>query len=227
MFEYSICQEQPWVCTSLLRIILQEHLLLVSIFTILCILTAFLIVIAIPFIKQKKHAYHPLVTFFAAFLFLFFSPVAMLQLVLAQQGTLLTSATVKCMLLKAPNKCYEFAAVTLIQRDTTEAILEKSFAICDLGSDSAKCKVAVCDYSALNPEDVTSFEKQQCWQKIAPTCQDGVILPNVPCGCYSAELGRYAAYTEEWYRTYWEVYRKMDPPPYCCNGSVSSRACAP
>lgn len=243
--EYSICQSQPWVCMSLPRILVTEYALTGVIFVLLCAFTALLAVIAIPFLKRKRRKYHPLIAFKLIFLFLLFSPLAMLQLTLAQKGVKLTSNTVKCIMLSAPNQCYTFAAITAASVDKLAQLnFDNSFAICDLTPESAKCKVQVCDY--LQVESITTSEverlslkgedaasrsarlstvQQQCWEEIAPTCPNGNILDNIPCGCYSPELGRFAVHTEFWLTEYWEKYRKMDPKPYCCDGEKSPYSC--
>lgn len=245
MLEYSICQEQPWVCTSLPRILLTEYGTSLLIFGILCIVTAMLAVIAIPFLKKKRRKYHPVITFFIILITLLFSPIVMLQLTLAQKGAPLTSNLTKCILLDAPSECYAFAAITTAQYDRiTEVSFDKSFAICDLTPNSAKCKIQVCDY--IQVDTITSSEidrislkgeteasrsarlqeiQQRCWEEVATICPDGNILDNIPCGCYSPELGRYAVHTQYWYEEFWQKYRKMDPKPYCCDGEKSPYIC--
>lgn len=245
MLSYSICQEQPWVCTSLPRILFTHYLTELVVFFFLCVITALLAVIAIPFLKRKKRKYHPIFSFVVLFSFLLFSPIAMLQLTLAQRGVPLTSNVTKCILLSAPSECYAFAAVSSAQYENlTEVTFEKPFAICDLTPESAKCKVSVCDYIqvegitstdvqrlSLKGEDAASRSaqlqalQQSCWEQVAPACPNGNILENVPCGCYSSELGRYAVHTTYWYEEFWLRYRKMDPKPYCCNGEKSTTQC--
>lgn len=245
MLEYSICQEQPWVCTSLPRILVTEYGNMLALFFFLCALTAGLAVIAIPFIKRSKRKHHPLLTFLILWIALLLSPVVMLQLTLAQKGVPLTSNIAKCILLDAPNDCYTFAAVTAAQhRRLDDVSFDTPFSICNLISESEKCQVQVCDY--IQVEDITTSRverlsligedeasrtaqlkevQKSCWEQVARVCPDGNILENVPCGCYSPELGRYAVHSKYWYEEYWEKYRKMDPKPFCCNGEKSTSQC--
>ena len=245
MLEYSICQEQPWVCLSLPRILFTHYSATIIIFVLLCLVTALLAVIAIPFLKKKRRKYHPVITFGIIFSFLLFSPIAMLQLILAQQNVPFTSNVTKCILLSAPSECYAFAAVSSAQQEQlADVAFEKPFAICDLTPENAKCKIKVCDYIqvesvttsdverlSLKGEDAASRSarlkdlQKSCWEEVAPICPNGNILENVPCGCYSDELGRYAVHTTYWYEEFWQKYRKMDPKPYCCDGAKSSRSC--
>lgn len=245
MLAYSICQEQPWVCTSLPRILFTHYTTELVIFFFLCLITAMLAVIAIPFLKRRKRKYHPVISFSVLFFFLLFSPIAMLQLTLAQRGVPLTSNVTKCILLSAPTECYTFAAVTSAQHEDLDSVaFDKPFAICDLTPQSEKCKVNVCDYIQVEDTTTSSVERlslkgedaasrsaqlqalqQSCWEQVAPACPDGNILENVPCGCYTPELGRYAVHTTFWYEEFWQKYRKMDPKPYCCNGEKSSTQC--
>ena len=216
-----------------------------ALFFFLCALTAGLAVIAVPFIKRSKRKHHPLMTFFILFVALLSSPIIMLQLTLAQKGVPLTSNIAKCVLLDAPSECYAFAAVTAAQhRSLDDVSFSTPFSICELVSEPEKCKIQVCDY--VQVEEVTTSQverlsligedeasrtaqlvelQQSCWEQVAPICPNGNILDNIPCGCYSPELGRYAVNSEYWYEEFWQVYRKMDPKPFCCDGEKSATAC--
>ncbi len=238
---------QPWVCTSLPRLLWETHGLVLIIFILFSALTALLTVIALPFLRRRseRYKYHPITTFVLIFFFLLFSPVALIQLTLAQQGIKMTSNVVKCLATNAPDRCYTFAAITSTsQKHLAKVSFDNGFAICNLTTQPEKCKVQVCDY--IQVEEVTSSQverlsligedeasrtaqlqevQQNCWEQVAPICPDGNILENIPCGCYSPELGRYTVHSTYWQEEYWEKYRKMDPKPFCCNGEKSTFGC--
>ncbi len=231
MNEYSICESQPWVCTSLPRLILQHHSKILLLFTMLCAITAFLTVIAIPFLKKQKRKRHPVVAFFIIFFFLLLTPAIVLQLGFANQNIKVTSNLVKCMTIKAENQCFVFAAITAVEQTDTTTNFDNAFSICNTTAFPEKCKVSVCDglhiKGEVTPEktELLKAEKITCWEKAAPVCPNGVILENIPCGCYSAELSRYAVHTQFWLKEYWNKYRQMDPKPFCCDGEKSSGWC--
>lgn len=231
MNEYSICTVEPWVCNSLPRLILEHHWKLLLLFVVLSAVVAFLTVIAIPFLKNQKRKHHPIVAFFAIFIFLLLTPAIVLQLGFANQHIKVTSNLVKCMALKANNQCFVFAAVTAIEQTETTTNYSNSMAICDTTAFPEKCKVTVCDslqiHGAVTPEKTQQLKekKMACWEEAAPVCPNGIILENIPCGCYSPELSRYAVHTVFWLEEYWNKYRQMDPKPYCCDGEKSSGWC--
>lgn len=132
-----------------------------------------------------------------------------------------------CILSDRTSLCYVSAALKDVSiTKSGEYRYHNAFAICQLAKKPENCMNAVCSslQSGRSKKEVATNQKI-CREKIVPPCKNGSITDQVPCGCEVKGRG-YTAYTQKWYDTYWNVYRKLDKPPYCCNGKTSQFFCS-
>ncbi len=237
------CLFSPWECQSTLTVFIERYwvsLALLIFFSLLASLLLLTIINASTLIGQKKTVKKkplfrakPVASQIAigltSFLFFMLSPLVVVQTHYGGFGIQLTDPFLHCVILDAPNECYVEAAKSAVAGNTAADIsFRNAHSICTITLSPEKCKVSVCQSISSGGATTTDAAKalqESCLNTISPTCPDGNILDSIPCSCYLPEEERVAVYTTSWHDEYWNKYRKMDQPPYCCDGIRSSFVC--
>ncbi|MFZ1721506.1 MAG: hypothetical protein WAU07_03300 [Microgenomates group bacterium] len=237
------CLIQPWECQSTLAVFFENYwmsLILLIFFSLLASLLIITLINRVALFGKKKTSFSlknkrnksfitQIVIGLTSFLFFMLSPLIIVQSHYGQYGIQLTDPFLHCVILNAANECYEQAALRAVVKNTKNSQSYKNaHSICNITLSPEKCKVKVCsslEVAGLRTSEAAAAVQTSCLNTISPTCPDGNILLSLPCSCYLPEENRVAVYTTTWHEEYWNKYRKMDKPPYCCDGITSSFLC--
>lgn len=157
---------------------------------------------------------------------LFLLPLLFVRTYLNERSIQPSLSLWKCLLTDRTSLCYlEAAKNAIIEKGFGEYDYTNAHAICQLAHKPESCQTVICNSldRAESKETLDSI-RAECFSQIVKPCQDGAITDQIPCGCEVRGRG-YTAYTQHWYDTYWNKYRKLDRPPYCCDGKLSNYLC--
>lgn len=238
-----MCSIEPWKCQSTLVVFLERYWLSLIILVFFSIVATSILLFILnleyflgkTYRKKQTHLLRSrpvslqIGVALTSFLFCLLSPIIVIQAHYGAFGISLTDSFVHCLVVNAPNECYIAAAKDAVYGDTPATInYENAHHICNITLHPEKCKIEICQSltvygSSDSPEALAT--QGRCRESVSPLCPNGNILEHIPCSCFLPEENRVAVFTRYWFEEYWNRYRKMDTPPYCCDGIRSSYQC--
>lgn len=132
----------------------------------------------------------------------------------------------KCLLADRTSLCYiDAAKKAIVEKEFGQYDYSNAHAICQLTQKPESCQTVICNLlDKAASKEILADIQSECFAQIVNPCQNGKITDQIPCGCEVKGRG-YTAYTQKWFDTYWNKYRKLDIPPYCCNGKLGNYFC--